>query len=145
MPQGNPLLLSCTLQELLARDTVQVELIPGKKGLFLKHVEYEVSSQVRGRRHVPAGRGGWVGGGAGGMGLEGVCVLVLEGTADTRHGEPSRLTDVCTAGVSPCLHLAQPHPHLAQPALPGPVSGKLLGGALPPPGRCWAPGRASVQ
>lgn len=48
MPQGNPLLLSYTLQELLARDTVQVELIPEKKGLFLKHVEYEVSSQVRG-------------------------------------------------------------------------------------------------
>uniref|UniRef100_A0A452TMH8 Sorting nexin 8 n=1 Tax=Ursus maritimus TaxID=29073 RepID=A0A452TMH8_URSMA len=53
MPQGNPLLLSYTLQELLARDTVQVELIPEKKGLFLKHVEYEVSSQVRGKRHVP--------------------------------------------------------------------------------------------
>ncbi|XP_030110296.1 sorting nexin-8 isoform X3 [Mus musculus] len=45
MPQGNPLLLSYTLQELLAKDTVQVELIPEKKGLFLKHVEYEVSSQ----------------------------------------------------------------------------------------------------
>uniref|UniRef100_A0A2K5K1P8 PX domain-containing protein n=1 Tax=Colobus angolensis palliatus TaxID=336983 RepID=A0A2K5K1P8_COLAP len=45
VPQGNPLLLSHTLQELLARDTVQVELIPQKKGLFLKHVEYEVSSQ----------------------------------------------------------------------------------------------------
>ncbi|XP_064449488.1 sorting nexin-8 isoform X5 [Mirounga angustirostris] len=45
VPQGNPLLLSHTLQELLARDTVQVELIPEKKGLFLKHVEYEVSSQ----------------------------------------------------------------------------------------------------
>nr|XP_012614418.1 sorting nexin-8 isoform X1 [Microcebus murinus] len=45
MPRGNPLLLSYTLQELLARDTVQVELIPEKKGLFLKHVEYEVSSQ----------------------------------------------------------------------------------------------------
>ncbi|XP_066868907.1 sorting nexin-8 isoform X2 [Kogia breviceps] len=45
MPPGNPLLLSLTLQELLARDTVQVELIPEKKGLFLKHVEYEVSSQ----------------------------------------------------------------------------------------------------
>ncbi|XP_036864397.1 sorting nexin-8 isoform X6 [Manis javanica] len=44
-PQGDPLLLSCSLQELLARDTVQVELIPEKKGLFLKHVEYEVSSQ----------------------------------------------------------------------------------------------------
>ncbi|XP_037671154.1 sorting nexin-8 isoform X2 [Choloepus didactylus] len=45
VPPGNPLLLSYTLQELLARDTVQVELIPEKKGLFLKHVEYEVSSQ----------------------------------------------------------------------------------------------------
>ncbi|XP_036913830.1 sorting nexin-8 isoform X2 [Sturnira hondurensis] len=45
MPQGNPLLLAHTLQELLARDSVQVELIPEKKGLFLKHVEYEVSSQ----------------------------------------------------------------------------------------------------
>ncbi|EPY89346.1 hypothetical protein CB1_000114011 [Camelus ferus] len=45
MPPGNPLLLSLTLQELLARDVVQVELIPEKKGLFLKHVEYEVSSQ----------------------------------------------------------------------------------------------------
>ncbi|TKC49775.1 hypothetical protein EI555_002496 [Monodon monoceros] len=45
MPPGNPLLLSLTLQELLARDAVQVELIPEKKGLFLKHVEYEVSSQ----------------------------------------------------------------------------------------------------
>ncbi|XP_028905416.1 sorting nexin-8 isoform X2 [Ornithorhynchus anatinus] len=45
MPQGNPLLLSHTLQELLAKDTIQVELIPEKKGLFLKHVEYEVTSQ----------------------------------------------------------------------------------------------------
>ncbi|XP_055984458.1 sorting nexin-8 isoform X2 [Sorex fumeus] len=44
-PQGNPLLLSASLQELLARDTVQVELIPEKKGLFLKHVEYQVASQ----------------------------------------------------------------------------------------------------
>ncbi|XP_070316649.1 sorting nexin-8 isoform X2 [Odocoileus virginianus] len=45
VPPGNPLLLSLTLQELLARDAVQVELVPEKKGLFLKHVEYEVSSQ----------------------------------------------------------------------------------------------------
>ncbi|XP_061455448.1 sorting nexin-8 isoform X3 [Rhineura floridana] len=44
-PQGNPLVLSYTLQELLSKDTVQVELIPEKKGLFLKHVEYEVSSK----------------------------------------------------------------------------------------------------
>ncbi|KAF3823335.1 hypothetical protein GH733_010771 [Mirounga leonina] len=32
-------------QELLAKDTEQLELIPEKKGLFLKHVEYEVSRQ----------------------------------------------------------------------------------------------------
>ncbi|XP_066432403.1 sorting nexin-8 [Eleutherodactylus coqui] len=43
--QGSPLMLPHTLQELLGHDTVQVELIPEKKGLFLKHVEYEVSSQ----------------------------------------------------------------------------------------------------
>ncbi|XP_067912030.1 sorting nexin-8a isoform X2 [Heterodontus francisci] len=43
--QGNPILLSRTLQDLLHIDTVQVELIPEKKGLFLKHVEYELSSQ----------------------------------------------------------------------------------------------------
>ena len=35
-PPGNPL---------LARDPVQVELVPEKKGLFLKHVEYAVSSR----------------------------------------------------------------------------------------------------
>ncbi|XP_069784392.1 sorting nexin-8a isoform X2 [Narcine bancroftii] len=43
--RGNPILLSWTLQDLLHIDMVQVELIPEKKGLFLKHVEYEVSSQ----------------------------------------------------------------------------------------------------
>ena len=52
-PPGNPLLLSLTLQELLARDAVQVELVPEKKGLFLKHVEYAVSSQV----HLGGGGG----------------------------------------------------------------------------------------
>ncbi|XP_075383714.1 sorting nexin-8 isoform X3 [Tenrec ecaudatus] len=45
MPPENTLLPSQSLQELLARDTVQVEVSPEKKGLFLKHVEYEVSSQ----------------------------------------------------------------------------------------------------
>lgn len=45
-PPGNPLVLPHTLQDLLGKDTVQVELIPEKKGLFLKHVEYEVSSKV---------------------------------------------------------------------------------------------------
>lgn len=45
-PPGSPLVLPHTLQELLSKDTVQVQLIPEKKGLFLKHVEYEVSSKV---------------------------------------------------------------------------------------------------
>lgn len=39
--------LSQTLGKLLAHDSVQVELIPEKKGLFLKHVEYQVTSQAR--------------------------------------------------------------------------------------------------
>uniref|UniRef100_A0A3Q1EBH6 Sorting nexin 8a n=1 Tax=Acanthochromis polyacanthus TaxID=80966 RepID=A0A3Q1EBH6_9TELE len=43
--QEDVLTLSLTLDRLLARDTVQVELIPEKKGLFLKHVEYQVTSQ----------------------------------------------------------------------------------------------------
>uniref|UniRef100_A0A8D0CKL4 Sorting nexin 8 n=1 Tax=Scleropages formosus TaxID=113540 RepID=A0A8D0CKL4_SCLFO len=36
---------SQTLTELLNRDAVQVELIPEKKGLFLKHVEYQITSR----------------------------------------------------------------------------------------------------
>lgn len=43
----NPLTVSQTLSKLLATDSVQVELIPEKKGLFLKHVEYQITSQVR--------------------------------------------------------------------------------------------------
>uniref|UniRef100_A0A4W3IHS7 Sorting nexin 8a n=1 Tax=Callorhinchus milii TaxID=7868 RepID=A0A4W3IHS7_CALMI len=43
--QANPILVCRSLPELMAIDTVEVELIPEKKGLFLKHVEYEVSSQ----------------------------------------------------------------------------------------------------
>lgn len=44
--QDDVLTMSETLDKLLARDKVQVELIPEKKGLFLKHVEYQVTSQV---------------------------------------------------------------------------------------------------
>lgn len=44
--QENPLILSLTLAELLMKDTIKVELIPEKKGLFLKHVEYQVTSDV---------------------------------------------------------------------------------------------------
>ncbi|KAK5612101.1 sorting nexin [Crenichthys baileyi] len=43
--QNDVLTISETLEKLLAKDTVQVELIPEKKGLFLKHVEYQVTSQ----------------------------------------------------------------------------------------------------
>lgn len=43
--QDDVLTVSETLDKLLSRDTVQVELIPEKKGLFLKHVEYQVTSQ----------------------------------------------------------------------------------------------------
>ncbi|KAL4624426.1 sorting nexin-8-like [Arapaima gigas] len=43
--QKIPLGVSQTLKELLNRDAVQVDLIPEKKGLFLKHVEYQVTSQ----------------------------------------------------------------------------------------------------
>lgn len=44
--QEDVLTLSHTLDKLLARDSIQVELIPEKKGLFLKHVEYQVTSQA---------------------------------------------------------------------------------------------------
>ncbi|XP_061159454.1 sorting nexin-8a [Syngnathus typhle] len=42
--QRDPLTLSLDLDRLLKRDAVKVELIPEKKGLFLKHVEYMVTS-----------------------------------------------------------------------------------------------------
>lgn len=38
--------MSLSLANLLGKDTIQVELIPEKKGLFLKHVEYQVTSEV---------------------------------------------------------------------------------------------------
>uniref|UniRef100_A0A8C6WYJ9 Sorting nexin 8a n=1 Tax=Neogobius melanostomus TaxID=47308 RepID=A0A8C6WYJ9_9GOBI len=44
-PQDDVLTVSESLDKLLSRDSVQVELIPEKKGLFLKHVEYQVISQ----------------------------------------------------------------------------------------------------
>lgn len=44
--EKNPMRLGLTYNEVCALDIVQVSLVPEKKGLFLKHVEYEVSSQV---------------------------------------------------------------------------------------------------
>ncbi|MCJ8746447.1 hypothetical protein PDJAM_G00141910 [Pangasius djambal] len=43
--QDNPLLMSLSLANLLGKDTIKMELIPEKKGLFLKHVEYQVTSE----------------------------------------------------------------------------------------------------
>ncbi|XP_063041417.1 sorting nexin-8a isoform X2 [Engraulis encrasicolus] len=43
--QEDPLTVSQTLTKLLGRDTITIESIPEKKGLFLKHVEYQVTSQ----------------------------------------------------------------------------------------------------
>lgn len=41
----DPRLLGLSYGELLAQDTIRVALVPEKKGLILKHVVYEVSSQ----------------------------------------------------------------------------------------------------
>ena len=45
--QRAPNILGFTYSELKSLDTIKVELVPEKKGLILKHVEYEVSSKVR--------------------------------------------------------------------------------------------------
>ena len=42
----DPTILTMNFEDLKQLDTVGVELIPEKKGLFLKHVEYEVTSRV---------------------------------------------------------------------------------------------------
>ncbi|XP_076443374.1 sorting nexin-8-like [Babylonia areolata] len=43
--ERNPNVLGFSFSDLFSLDTVQVELVPEKKGLILKHVEYEVTSQ----------------------------------------------------------------------------------------------------
>ena len=44
--QSSPTKLNISYQEMCNFDSIQVSLVPEKKGIFLKHVEYEVSSQV---------------------------------------------------------------------------------------------------
>ncbi len=44
--ERTPNVLGYTFDELNDLDVVKVELVPEKKGLILKHVEYEVTSQV---------------------------------------------------------------------------------------------------
>ena len=43
----SPNVLGYSFNELCSLDSIKVELVPEKKGLILKHVEYEVTSQVR--------------------------------------------------------------------------------------------------
>lgn len=45
--EHNPNVLGYNYDELVTLDTVDVELVPEKKGILLKHNEYHVSSRVR--------------------------------------------------------------------------------------------------
>lgn len=45
--ENNPNVLGYNYDELVSLDTVDVELVPEKKGIILKHNEYHVSSRVR--------------------------------------------------------------------------------------------------
>ena len=48
--ENNPNVLGYNYDELVTLDTVDVELVPEKKGIILKHNEYHVSSRVRAGR-----------------------------------------------------------------------------------------------
>ncbi|XP_011329869.2 sorting nexin-8 isoform X2 [Ooceraea biroi] len=43
--RGNPAKLSHTYSDICNLDTIEVNLVPEKKGIFLKHVEYQVTSK----------------------------------------------------------------------------------------------------
>ena len=42
----SPMNLSMKYKEYCALDSIQVMVVPEKKGIFLKHVEYEITSKV---------------------------------------------------------------------------------------------------
>lgn len=44
--RGNPAKLNHTYSDICNLDTIEVNLVPEKKGIFLKHVEYHVTSKV---------------------------------------------------------------------------------------------------
>lgn len=44
--RGNPAKLNHTYSDICNLDTIEVNLVPEKKGIFLKHVEYQVASKV---------------------------------------------------------------------------------------------------
>eukprot|EP00117_Sycon_ciliatum_P000049 scpid61083/ scgid6281/ Sorting nexin-8 len=46
--QGNPSEFNFTYSELMELDTLDLELLPGKKGLVFKHVEYTLTSKLHG-------------------------------------------------------------------------------------------------
>ena len=50
--ENNPSVLGYKYEELVDLDTIEVELVPEKKGILLKHNEYTVSSKV--------GMNGWI-------------------------------------------------------------------------------------
>lgn len=43
---SNPAKLNLTYSDICNLDTIEVNLVPEKKGIFLKHVEYQVTSKV---------------------------------------------------------------------------------------------------
>ena len=43
----NPAKLNLTYTDICNIDSIEVNLVPEKKGIFLKHVEYQVTSKVR--------------------------------------------------------------------------------------------------
>lgn len=45
-------MLGYQYHELVDIDNIKLDLIPEKKGLLLKHVEYEVTSQVRKKYYI---------------------------------------------------------------------------------------------
>ena len=44
--QKNPSVLNYSYKDLVGLDSVAINLVPEKKGLLLKHVEYEIKSEV---------------------------------------------------------------------------------------------------
>ena len=50
--ENNPNVLGYNYDELVSLDTVDVELVPEKKGILLKHNEYHVSSKVRIKKYT---------------------------------------------------------------------------------------------
>ena len=44
--KSSPTTVSCTFEQINNFDSIEVSQLPEKKGIFLKHIEYEVTSKV---------------------------------------------------------------------------------------------------